>query len=554
MRNNFTTIVKRILCLVTAFLLLPHAGTAGPRYNDNAVRDSVDPASRISAEDLVLNGRTGSITHWQVFDNAEGRLLIPTAGKTGFTYVYPDGSSTTAWKIKSGTGTLCALVRIGNSHYAAVRVTARRDDWPASRPDEEVYLWIEAYNSRTPVIVPADREPRTTYGEIVSFDTGFPDMTVELLLDGEPVATALSDGKGQVIFDAGHSSDGKDHFASAFHTFGNYDRHAATAFASDPANLLYSVGGTGLEWVANNDCATFQSRILTVAGFPVYAPYADSENNPGGSLTHVLSLLIGDAFRRGEVFTADDFHEGDVIWIRNGRHAMYCSGVNRDEGTLHVYAHSTSIDREFTDDCDIPVGVISAVAQMVTEEIFDYGYRINGVTNPRKIVFDGGAEEMLETLIAGEGTVIVLPECPFDAPAGWTLTGWVLEGELFLPGEEVTVEGHATYTAHWRTYAPEDADIVLPSSAAAVDAHAFEGIPAKSVYIPDGCESLGSYAFGNCENLLWVRVPADCVIDDTAFEGCVGITVAGTPGSPAEEFCDIHEDFLFRPEGTVSPL
>ncbi|MBR4768716.1 MAG: hypothetical protein IK088_07050, partial [Lachnospiraceae bacterium] len=103
MRNNFTTIVKRILCLVTAFLLLPHAGTAGPRYNDNAVRDSVDPASRISAEDLVLNGRTGSITHWQVFDNAEGRLLIPTAGKTGFTYVYPDGSSTTAWKIKSGT-------------------------------------------------------------------------------------------------------------------------------------------------------------------------------------------------------------------------------------------------------------------------------------------------------------------------------------------------------------------------------------------------------------------------------------------------------------------
>ena len=59
---------------------------------------------------------------------------------------------------------------------------------------------------------------------------------------------------------------------------------------------------------------------------------------------------------------------------------------------------------------------------------------------------------------------------------------------------------------------------------------------------------IGAGAFRDCLNLRWVRIPQNCDIDETAFDGCRGVMIYGAPDSPAEQFCQDHEGFLFKPE------
>ncbi len=60
----------------------------------------------------------------------------------------------------------------------------------------------------------------------------------------------------------------------------------------------------------------------------------------------------------------------------------------------------------------------------------------------------------------------------------------------------------------------------IPSSVKTIEAHTFEGIDAKTVYVPDTCTKIGEGAFRNCKNLLAIRLPENCDIDDTAFDDC----------------------------------
>ena len=81
-----------------------------------------------------------------------------------------------------------------------------------------------------------------------------------------------------------------------------------------------------------------------------------------------------------------------------------------------------------------------------------------------------------------------------------------------------------------RIWVPDaDYDFTLPAGIRRIEDSAFEGICAAMVYIPDGCESIGPNAFGNCEALVQVRIPASVTcIDDTAFSGCQGVLVVGS--------------------------
>ena len=62
--------------------------------------------------------------------------------------------------------------------------------------------------------------------------------------------------------------------------------------------------------------------------------------------------------------------------------------------------------------------------------------------------------------------------------------------------------------------------IRLPAGLKTVEANAFEGLAAQAVIIPSGCTSIGSEAFANCPNLLYVQIPASVtIIDNNAFSG-----------------------------------
>lgn len=61
----------------------------------------------------------------------------------------------------------------------------------------------------------------------------------------------------------------------------------------------------------------------------------------------------------------------------------------------------------------------------------------------------------------------------------------------------------------------------LPIALRTVEENAFEGINSQAVIIPDGCTSIGSRAFANCKNMIYVRIPASVTfIADDAFAGC----------------------------------
>ena len=61
----------------------------------------------------------------------------------------------------------------------------------------------------------------------------------------------------------------------------------------------------------------------------------------------------------------------------------------------------------------------------------------------------------------------------------------------------------------------------LPGNLKVIEAEAFAGAAFEAVIIPDGCTTIGSRAFADCPNLLYVRIPASVTaIAEDAFEGC----------------------------------
>ena len=79
---------------------------------------------------------------------------------------------------------------------------------------------------------------------------------------------------------------------------------------------------------------------------------------------------------------------------------------------------------------------------------------------------------------------------------------------------------------------------MLPEAANVIEDEAFAGISAASVWIPDGCASIGAGAFKSCPNLEKVRIPASVTsIGAGAFLSCGdSFTIYGVTGSAAEAY------------------
>ena len=59
--------------------------------------------------------------------------------------------------------------------------------------------------------------------------------------------------------------------------------------------------------------------------------------------------------------------------------------------------------------------------------------------------------------------------------------------------------------------------LTLPAALKQINADAFRGASAQVVIIPDGCESVGSNAFADCENLRYVFLPEGLIPMEDAF-------------------------------------
>ena len=99
--------------------------------------------------------------------------------------------------------------------------------------------------------------------------------------------------------------------------------------------------------------------------------------------------------------------------------------------------------------------------------------------------------------------------------------------------------------------------LVLPKNLTTIGERAFEGIAAASVEISEKVESIGPYAFADCENLRTVTIPASVTeIAETAFNGCKDITIIGS-GDAAQAIAEYYR-FTFvdleKPQEAPGPL
>lgn len=121
-------------------------------------------------------------------------------------------------------------------------------------------------------------------------------------------------------------------------------------------------------------------------------------------------------------------------------------------------------------------------------------------------------------------------------------------GELrFASRDENGVSTGANFRVFEADSAFGNPSLTLPSALKEIGESSFERIVATTVYIPDSCVSIGAYAFRNA-TVKQIRIPANCTIADTAFDGCANVEIFGTPGSAAEAFCKTHDNCKFITE------
>ena len=67
--------------------------------------------------------------------------------------------------------------------------------------------------------------------------------------------------------------------------------------------------------------------------------------------------------------------------------------------------------------------------------------------------------------------------------------------------------------------------LYLPDSLRTIEEQAFEGAACEAVLIPDTCVSVEKYAFRDCPDLMYVRIPEATAVDPEAFAGCGNVII-----------------------------
>ena len=122
---------------------------------------------------------------------------------------------------------------------------------------------------------------------------------------------------------------------------------------------------------------------------------------------------------------------------------------------------------------------------------------------------------------------------------GTTLYSGPINGNAFPHGKTLLLA---------QFFAFDTAEFTLPAQLIRVEESAFEGLDVKSVYIPDSCTSIGTYAFKDCTDLKRIRIPAGCTVGADAFDDCEKVYIFGTVGSSAEHYCRNHSNCVFVAE------
>lgn len=87
-------------------------------------------------------------------------------------------------------------------------------------------------------------------------------------------------------------------------------------------------------------------------------------------------------------------------------------------------------------------------------------------------------------------------------------------------------------------------DLLLPASVAAIEEEAFAGGMFRYVRLPDHAISIGSGAFADCPNLVYIYIPEGSNISTNAFDGVTCLTILGKNDGSAMTYAE-NNGFTF---------
>ncbi len=147
--------------------------------------------------------------------------------------------------------------------------------------------------------------------------------------------------------------------------------------------------------------------------------------------------------------------------------------------------------------------------------------------SPQKLVRQTIQTEGLEIVYSFDYGVSVETGLPMKKASGEYLICYrVIGNEIYE-----TLDWSEPMLATIRMYATfSNPDFVLPPFLSEIGEEAFAEDTSITVVDAGGCAIIDAYAFGDCANLKRIRLPQDCEIDDTAFDGCEALRMVFAPG------------------------
>ena len=165
-------------------------------------------------------------------------------------------------------------------------------------------------------------------------------------------------------------------------------------------------------------------------------------------------------------------------------------------------------------------GTFTPVTRLETPTVSMSGHIYTGEMLTVRVGAVDHAKQYIIRLVAGEEEILY-------SQAGKTRTAYIDTEDLSAGVYTIQAEckGDTGYTdsATSRKVLVMDrgwTKLTLPAALGTIEEEAFAGVTAQAVLIPDGCTAIGSRAFAGCENLIYIKVPAEAEIAADAFEGC----------------------------------
>ena len=300
------------------------------------------------------------------------------------------------------------------------------------------------------------------------------------------------------------------------------------------------------------------------------------ETNAGGSQN--AKYMYSRYASTAACFIHPDFAPDNVVFSLDGYLDGVDNGYLTGYGTCDVYINGVMVADDVVDyySESVPKGSSYAIKDIrLTEGHYLAGIKKGSLSGTLTeavtivqlsidslgtIAVQGLLDGVVTNTIAGYGTFDVMKPSNYpvrQAVSEFTGTGingysntiqniQACDGKYYLghfdDAKKITyVRGKTQYVILPFCSRPLETTLKLPENLKAIGDEAFMGVEATDIFVPDGCESIGSRAFAGNTSLKYITIPASVKeIASDAFEGCNSLTIRAPRGSAAAELATAH--------------